>query len=84
MQRRMLLRGMGVGVLGIVGYLSGCMTKRVSEAAKDPEQGEPWRCKLCGYLTRSDDDLSSSFCPRCMTKNLRRVSEEEFAKWLQA
>ena len=86
MQRRTLLSkvfGVVAGICTVQG-LQGCAVSRVSEAALDPERGKAWRCQTCGYLTRSDEDLSKEFCPRCMTKKLREVTEEEFTKWLNA
>lgn len=82
MQRRTLL-GVGLAASAVAAMLSGCMA-RVSDAAKNPDKGNPWRCERCGYLTRSAEDLSGQRCPRCMAKRFRSLTEEEFAKWLNA
>ncbi len=71
------------GSVGLAGMavLSGCVS-RVSEAARDKEKGEPYRCTKCGYLTRSKTDLTDTRCPRCHVKKMVKISEEELAKYL--
>ncbi|MFC1652910.1 twin-arginine translocation signal domain-containing protein [Planctomycetota bacterium] len=85
MKRRNFLKTLASAAAGLVTSLgmAGCMA-RVSEAAKDPEKGDPWRCQQCGYLTRTNEDISTHRCPRCTMKKLRRITEEEFQTWLNA
>lgn len=77
---KLLMSGM-VGV-GSMSLLSGCIS-RISEQAKDKAQGEPYRCGKCGYLTRSETDISGDRCPRCRARKLAKISEEEMAEALQ-
>jgi len=83
MQRRSFFKTLAVGCAGGMAWIQGCVS-RISKEARDPDQGDPWRCQTCGYLTRSSEDISGKWCPRCMTKRFKRVSEEEFEKWLAA
>ncbi len=84
MQRRSFLGTLAVAGTTVLGWVQGCAVSRISDEARDPEQGDPWRCQTCGYLTRSSEDISGKWCPRCMTKRFKRVTEDEFAKWLAA
>lgn len=84
MKRRTLLRVTAGFIAGAIGLGTGCAVSRIGDKARDLEAGDPWRCQTCGYLTRSTEDISHERCPRCMTKKLRRITEEEFADWLEA
>jgi len=73
-----LLRlGCGATVL----ELSGCVS-RIEDSARDPAFGKPWRCRKCGHLIRSNEDLTNVRCPRCLTKNYQRISENAMQKYL--
>lgn len=67
---------------GILTFLNGCVA-RVSEAVHDKAKGTPWRCSNCGYLTRSTEDLANTRCPRCMEKDMKRITEEELNNYLK-
>jgi DNA-directed RNA polymerase subunit RPC12/RpoP len=71
----------GFALLSSYTFLTGCMAK-VSSAANDESQGTPYQCERCGYLTRSHDDLTDVRCPRCQSKQLRKISEVEMEKAL--
>lgn len=83
MDRRDFLKWTLGGVVagGILTFLNGCVA-RISETVYDKDQGTPWRCSNCGYLTRSTKDLSDTRCPRCMEKDLKRITEEELQKYI--
>ena len=83
MKKREFNKAVVVGSVGIAGVtlLSGCMS-RVGKDAVDKEKGEPYRCGRCGYLTRSQTDLTGTRCPRCYSKKIAEISEEEMAKQL--
>jgi DNA-directed RNA polymerase subunit RPC12/RpoP len=83
MDRRGFLKVTLAGTLGVAGLVlvDGCMP-RVSEKVYDRSIGQPWRCGNCGYLTRSEKDLTDERCPRCGRKRLGRISEEELQKYL--
>jgi len=72
-----------VGALGLIPVLSSCIAPRVSETARQKDGGDPWRSDNCGHLTRSKDDISGDRCPRCYSKQLKRVTEEQFTDFLK-
>ena len=83
--RRKFLKEFTQGVTGlsIISFLSGCIAPHISPSAGNQDNGDPWRCGNCGHLTRSNIDISSERCPRCFSKRLARVTEEEFSKYLE-
>ena len=85
MQRRDFLKIVFGGVLAVgpLVVAGGCIAPRISSTAYDTANGQPWRCEVCGHLTRSNDDLTETRCPRCRKRRLRRISEEELKKALQ-
>jgi len=75
-----LILGTTVGVAGVT-LLGGCASK-ISREALDKKAGDPFRCSKCGYLTRSKVSLTLRRCPRCYTKNMVAISEEDMARFL--
>lgn len=71
----------GIFIGGTVGFLSGCSAK-INKNVYEDNQGAPWHCTACGYLTRSTADLSDSRCPRCYQKSLIKITEEELKTYL--
>ena len=78
MNRREFLKlTFGIAVAGVsLAMVSGCAA-RINESVYQKDQGSPWRCSHCGYLTRSKEDLSDTSCPRCMRRDLEKISEQE-------
>ena len=80
MNRRTFLRSVCVAVAGGVALLfttGGCVAPRVSPTVSE-QKSQAWRCGHCGYLTRSDRDLTATRCPRCKRKGvLKRITEKE-------
>jgi len=72
--------GTTVGAAGIA-LLSGCASK-ISKEAKDKKEGKPYRCSKCGYLTRSKVSITFRRCPRCYSKNMVAISEEDMTRFL--
>lgn len=83
MERRKFIKNIFFSVLGLGGLfaLNGCMSG-VSQTAEDKDAGDPYKCSLCGYLTRSKKDITQDRCPRCKTKNLKKITEKEMEKEL--
>ena len=83
MNKREFQKTLVAGSVGLAGIavLGGCVS-RISEKARNKENGEPYQCTKCGYLTRSTTDLSDTRCPRCYAKKMVRISEEEMEKYL--
>jgi len=67
---------------GTLSLLNGCISK-ISKAALDKSEGDPYRCSKCGYLTRSKVSLTFRRCPRCYAKKMVKISEEDMAKLLE-
>jgi len=83
MKRREFIRTSAAGALGVaVLAAAGCSTSRVGPTAKDKAKGQPWRCQKCGYLMRSDEDLSNTRCPRCWSKSIRRITDKQMDEYL--
>jgi phage FluMu protein Com len=84
MNRRGFLKksiyGLGLAIAAS-SILGGCMSK-IGKTAEDKKAGKPFRCTQCGYLTRSDKDLTKERCPRCFTKNFKEISEAEMTEYL--
>ena len=83
MNKREFQKTLVAGSVGLAGMavLGGCVS-RISEDARDKEKGEPYRCAKCGYLTRSETDITDKRCPRCHVKKMVKISEEETEKLL--
>jgi DNA-directed RNA polymerase subunit RPC12/RpoP len=83
MTRRQFLRYSALTILGggFAAAAAGCALRRVSSQV-DRSSDQPWRCEHCGYLTRSDQDLSGTRCPRCRRRNvLKRITESELLRY---
>lgn len=76
---RMALGGIFAG--GMVSFLSGCSGK-IDKNVYKKDKGSPWRCTSCGYITRSNKDLSNTRCPRCYSKALKKITEDELKQYL--
>ena len=64
-------------------FLSGCIASRISPTVKK-QKTQAWRCGNCGHLTRSDQDLTDTRCPRCKRKGyIVRITEKELQNYLQ-
>ena len=87
MNRRVFLKSILAAVAGSVPLVllsGGCVAPRVSPTISE-NKSQPWRCEHCGHLTRSDDDLTDTRCPRCMRKGvMKKITEEELTKYLAA
>ncbi|MEN7973107.1 MAG: hypothetical protein ABFR47_04655, partial [Verrucomicrobiota bacterium] len=71
MKKREFHKTLVAGCVGIAGavVLGGCVS-RIGKDAMDKEKGDPYRCTKCGYLTRSETDLSTTRCPRCYARKM--------------
>jgi len=78
--KRMLSGLVGVGALTVV---NACTAPLISATAKDKNAGVPWQCMNCGHLTRTNEDLAGTRCPRCTLRMLKRISEEQMAAALK-
>ncbi len=82
MNRRSFLKWLGLGtVAGTAGFLAGCAVRTVNASVQKKKDEQPWRCSKCGLLLRSDDDMSDKRCPRCYTKQLKKITEVELEKY---
>lgn len=85
MNRRHFLKSVCIAVLGSIAFvftLGGCVAL-VSPTVSEQES-QPWRCSYCGYLTRSEQDLTDTRCPRCRRKGfLARITEKELQDYLK-
>lgn len=77
---RLLSGILGVGTLAIT---NGCMAPLISSTARQKSAGDPWQCQNCGHLTRTNEDISGTRCPRCTQRMLQQISEEEMAAALK-
>ena len=50
---------------------------------RNKDAGQPWRCGRCGKLLRSHEDMTDKRCPRCFSKKLKRITEEELQTYLK-
>lgn len=63
--------------------LGGCIAPRISPAVSE-EKAQAWRCGNCGHLTRSDQDLTDTRCPRCKRKGfLVIITEKELKNYIK-
>ena len=61
---------------------AGCAAL-ISPAVSD-QTSQAWRCGNCGHLTRSDQDLTDTRCPRCGRKGfLARITEKDLQNYLK-
>lgn len=77
---RLLSGILGVGTIAII---NGCMAPLISSTARQKNAGDPWQCQNCGHLTRTNEDISGTRCPRCTQRMLKQISEEEMAAALK-
>jgi len=86
MSKRRFLRSLSlaVGAASVPLFLAGgCVAPRVSSAVSELKT-QPWRCEYCGHLTRSDQDLTATRCPRCKRKgSIKKITEEELQGYLK-
>lgn len=85
MDRRAFMKALPLSLAGIAGLITagGCAAPLVSSNVWDTANGVPWRCQNCGHLTRSDQDLTNTRCPRCGQRMLARITEEELEQRLK-
>jgi len=76
-----VLLGGGVG-FSFAALFSGCKS-RISETAHNKDEGDPYICGRCGYVTRSKTDMSEERCPRCYAQQFSRISEANMASQLE-
>lgn len=63
-------------------FTSGCVAPRVSPTVTE-KKSQAWRCENCGHLTRSDQDLTETRCPRCMrTGFMVKITEKNLQESL--
>lgn len=77
--RREILKT-GIEVVG--GLLVGSVLTSCASDLNNQNAGTPWRCEKCGKLLRSHEDMSDRRCPRCYSKRLVRITEDELADYL--
>ena len=86
MTRRDFLKSVSLAVAGgaaLVAVSGGCMAPHVSQSVSQ-SKAQPWRCGYCGHLTRSDQDLTETRCPRCKRKgHMTRITEEQLQSYLK-
>jgi len=78
--RRQMLILTGGTVAGLL--LAGSPLAHADTLSKK-EDGPPWRCGRCGKLLRSHEDMTDKRCPRCFSKQLKRITEEELQTYLK-
>ena len=85
MDRREFFKYLLTGILAVGAMVSatGCMAPLISATARDKLAGDPWQCMNCGHLTRTQEDLSGTRCPRCTQRMLKKITEEEMAQALK-
>lgn len=85
MNRRGFIKGLLSSILGVgaLVFVHGCMAPLISTTARDKNAGDPWQCQNCGHLTRTNEDISGTRCPRCTQRMLKQISEEEMAAALK-
>ena len=84
MNRRDFLRSVCVTLAGSVAFLfsGGCGAPLISPTVSE-QKSQAWRCGNCGHLTRSNQDLTGTRCPRCKRKGfLMRITEKELQEYL--
>jgi len=85
MDRRQFLSSMGVALAGSAAILvtaGGCASLVSPTVAGQKSQA--WRCGNCGHLTRSDQDLTDTRCPRCFRKGfMKKITEKELQNYLK-
>ena len=63
--------------------LGGCIAPRISTAVKE-QKTQAWRCGNCGHLTRSDQGLTNTRCPRCKRKGfITKITEKELQDYVK-
>lgn len=84
MNRRDFLKWtVGGAITGsLLTLVSGCIA-RINESVYEKDKGSPWRCTNCGYLTRSEKNLSDTRCPRCFEKDFEKITEEQLKKYIE-
>lgn len=84
MNRRQFIKSVCVTLAGGAALVfSGGCAPRVSPVVSE-EKSQAWRCENCGHLTRSDEDLTDTRCPRCMRKGFMvRISEAQLRDYLK-
>lgn len=73
----------GILSVGTLAITNGCMAPLISSTARQKSSGDPWQCQNCGHLTRTNEDISGTRCPRCTQRMLKQISEEEMAAALK-
>jgi len=64
-------------------FLSGCIAPRISTTVSK-EKVQAWRCGNCGHLTRSEQDLTNTRCPRCQRKGfIAKITEKELQDYIK-
>jgi len=80
MRRRRFLRSLcvSIGAVSVSLFMAGgCVAPRVSPTVSELKT-QVWLCGYCGHLTRSDEDLTSTRCPRCKRKGfMKTITEKE-------
>jgi len=79
MDKRNFLKSVCVILAGSAACLlsGGCIAPLVSPRVSNKNL-QAWRCGNCGHLTRSDQDLTTTRCPRCHHKGFfTRITEED-------
>lgn len=85
MNRREFLKSACAALAGSAALLllAGCVAPLISPAVSE-QKAQAWRCGNCGHLTRSDQDLTDTRCPRCKRKGfIVRITEKELQDYLQ-
>ena len=85
MNRRHFLKSVCTSLAGSAAllFLVGCIAPRVSPKVSE-QKAQAWRCGNCGHLTRSDQDLTDTRCPRCKRKGfITKITEKELQDYLK-
>ena len=86
MTRREFVKSVGAAAAGSAALMAtsrGCVAPRVSLTVEG-SKSQAWRCQNCGHLTRSDQDLTDTRCPRCYRKGyMKRITEAELQTYLK-